>query len=374
MKFLTKTMHRFFSKLFHTRSIIIISTHRTNHLSISGSLQVLALLGFVGCVGWASYSTGSYMAARNVLEQRDATIKSVASSRVDTNFSYLSGNSPLVLRKAPLQQDAQAVASLLTDPSYALAGVNHDKLYARIAVLENKVKELRTTNSEIVTTVREKTRDKILNMESIIRSTGLNLDTLKQEAMRNRKAARSSNASNTADGGQGGPFIPAESLEAAALSKELDTKLEHLMMLNDIITSLPLGKPVANYTPQSGFGRRVDPINGRLAFHAGVDLAAAINAPVRATAPGKIIAAGWDGAYGNAVDIDHGMGVVTRYGHLSSIAVKAGQTVKKDQLIGAQGSTGRSTGPHVHYEVRYNDKPINPINFLNAGNHVSEIN
>lgn len=371
MKFLARAFSSFFGKLFHKRSIIIISERKTNHVSLSGALQFSLIIAIIGCVGWASYSTGSYMAARTVLEQRDETIKSVASSRIDTNFKYTVAN----MQPQRLGPIASAYTLPLTDPAYTLASVNHEKLFARIALLENKVKELRSANAEIIQTVREKTHGKIVDMEDIIRKTGLNPDVLKQEAARLRRE-RQQNAGDGDSASQGGPFIPMETPgtdSSDLFGKELSGKLDQLALLSDIVGTLPLGMPIAKAENHSNFGRRVDPFTGRLAFHAGVDLAASPGAEVKASGAGKVISAGWNGAYGNAIDVEHGLGIVTRYGHLSGIKVSVGDIVKKGQTIGVQGSTGRSTGPHLHYEVRYKDKPINPNNFLTAGYNVPKI-
>ncbi|OAT80844.1 M23 family metallopeptidase [Desulfotomaculum copahuensis] len=118
-----------------------------------------------------------------------------------------------------------------------------------------------------------------------------------------------------------------------------------------------LSWPVAGAI-DSPFGSR------RGSFHPGIDIAAGYGTPVSAAAPGRVVRAGWYGGYGNCVDIDHGNGVITRYGHLSSISVREGQQVAGGQLIGHVGSTGYSTGPHLHFEVRINDQPENPVPFL----------
>ncbi|HVV93479.1 MAG TPA: M23 family metallopeptidase [Hyphomicrobiales bacterium] len=121
----------------------------------------------------------------------------------------------------------------------------------------------------------------------------------------------------------------------------------------------------------SGFGSRPDPFYHSLAFHPGLDLRAAYGAPVEATAAGKVVTAGWNGGYGNMVEIDHGNGVATRYGHLSQIEVKVGAHVEAGEEIGRVGSTGRSTGPHLHYEVRLDNEPVDPTRFLTATNHLA---
>lgn len=361
-------------RLFHKRSIIIISDRRTNHLAVSGPLQFGVFAVVIACVSWASYSTGSYMAAKSVMEEQEQTIKSVASTRIDTNFKYTVAN-------MQSQKGGPSPSTMLplTDPTYTLAAVNQDKLFARIALLESKVKELRTTNSEIIQTVREKTNNKILNIEEIIRSTGLNPDTLKQEALRLRKgpAARESAESLGGIVPQGGPFIPLDTPSGATTNPaqaDLVGRLDQLMLLHGILADMPLGQPLKESRHESGFGRRIDPFTGRLAFHAGMDLVGGERASVLASADGKVISAGWNGAYGNSVDIQHRYGIVTRYGHMSAINVREGDEVKKGQAIGVQGSTGRSTGAHVHYEVRYNGQAIDPSNFINAGNYVSQIN
>jgi murein DD-endopeptidase MepM/ murein hydrolase activator NlpD len=114
----------------------------------------------------------------------------------------------------------------------------------------------------------------------------------------------------------------------------------------------------------AGFGQRLDPLSGEGAFHAGLDLRAPMGSIVQSTADGLVFFAGRDAGYGNAVLIDHGYGITTKYGHLSRIVVVVGQEVKKGQIIGAVGMTGRSTGPHLHYEVKLNDTPVNPYRYL----------
>jgi murein DD-endopeptidase MepM/ murein hydrolase activator NlpD len=115
---------------------------------------------------------------------------------------------------------------------------------------------------------------------------------------------------------------------------------------------------------------RPDPFTGRYAFHPGIDFAGPWGSTVRATAPGTVVFAGNRGGYGNMVEIDHGFGIHTRYGHLSRISVRPGAKVEMGAAIGRVGSTGRSTGPHVHYEVWYDNVVKNPNNFIEAGRHV----
>lgn len=131
--------------------------------------------------------------------------------------------------------------------------------------------------------------------------------------------------------------------------------------LAHIPSVLPIS--ISDYTMSSGYGYRRDPIYGSSKFHEGLDFAAATGTNVFATADGTISVAGRQAGYGNCIDIDHGYNYLSRYAHLSEVLVKEGETVKRGQLIGKVGSTGKSTGPHLHYEVRFRGEPQNPVNY-----------
>jgi murein DD-endopeptidase MepM/ murein hydrolase activator NlpD len=129
-------------------------------------------------------------------------------------------------------------------------------------------------------------------------------------------------------------------------------------------TLLPSRMPVAAYGLTSGFGLRQHPLLGGLREHSGIDLAAPIGSPIYATSDGVVGMANWRGGYGLSVSLEHGAGVETRYGHLSRLNVAAGQQVHKGDVIGLVGSTGLSTGPHLHYEVRIDGRAVNPVPYL----------
>jgi murein DD-endopeptidase MepM/ murein hydrolase activator NlpD len=157
---------------------------------------------------------------------------------------------------------------------------------------------------------------------------------------------------------KGGPFtqIPDESLDDLMLKVDRDLQT---------IRPMPLGYPIDFDRVSSGFGRRTDPMNGRSAFHDGIDLSGKLGSEVRATADGKVIARGHNATYGWYVKINHGNNFVTMYAHNSKILAPLGAKVKRHDVIALLGSTGRSTGPHVHYEVRYKNQPVNPAKFVN---------
>ncbi len=134
--------------------------------------------------------------------------------------------------------------------------------------------------------------------------------------------------------------------------------------------AVPSSKPLNSATFTSGYGVRSDPFRGSAAMHAGVDLAAPTGTAVYATADGIVDRAEWTGGYGNLVEIAHGKGLQTRFGHLSRILVHSGQSVHRGDLIALVGSTGRSTGPHLHYEVRMDGHAVNPVPYLQSSDYV----
>ena len=171
----------------------------------------------------------------------------------------------------------------------------------------------------------------------------------------------------------GGPFIapqPDVSEDGDQFDtslSELDTALTRLEQVKAEARKLPLGNPAPGAPITSRFGNRVDPFFRKPAMHAGIDFRQRVGTGVEATGSGTVTRAGRAGGYGNMVEIRHTNGVTTRYGHLSKVLVKVGQRVETGDIIAKSGNTGRSTGPHLHYEVRRNGRAVNPVTFLNAG-------
>jgi murein DD-endopeptidase MepM/ murein hydrolase activator NlpD len=173
-------------------------------------------------------------------------------------------------------------------------------------------------------------------------------------------------------GGMGGPFIPAAvdpsapAFDQAAARAERE--VEAADRLRRLMPFLPVREPLyGQVSVSSPFGYRPDPFIGRLALHPGIDLVQAYGSEIRATAAGRVVHAGPMGGYGNMVEVDHGNGLATRYGHMSEVLVSEGEEVRAGAVLGRIGSTGRSTGPHLHYEVRVDGEPVDPDRFLKAG-------
>lgn len=181
----------------------------------------------------------------------------------------------------------------------------------------------------------------------------------------------------------GGPLIEGKDPRALAVMLDVDEDfaerirrtaegLSETRALDQAVQQLPLARPTDGTARSSGFGVRLDPFTRRPAFHSGLDFSGGYFTPVLATGPGVVSFTGPRSGYGNTVEIDHGRGLKTRYAHLQAIGVRPGQRVAVGQRVGAMGSTGRSTGPHLHYEVWVNGRAKNPDRFLKAGEHVQQ--
>lgn len=238
-------------------------------------------------------------------------------------------------------------------------------------------------------------KDRINKIEEVIAMTGLNIKKMPLHALKkktydisNRAEKYSENVSKYAQGGPAEENITEnieidkivnKSASKEDLERNLDqenfaNEIDYLVVLEKIVQVMPLGKPMKNYFISSGFGARSDPFHKGSSIHKGLDFVGVTNEKIISPSQGKVILAGKFSNYGNAIVIDHGFGLTTRYGHLSKLKVKEGQIVKKGEIIALQGSTGRSTGAHLHYEIRYKNTPINPKRFLEAGNSLFKDN
>ncbi|NBV06195.1 MAG: M23 family metallopeptidase [Proteobacteria bacterium] len=245
---------------------------------------------------------------------------------------------------------------------------------------QNTLNEIKNAN-EMLVSVHHFARHRIKTIENAINITGLNLKQrpshLKNKFNNSDEKEISLNEAKGIKDRQGGPLVDLDSIADNTGSEdeiqkhlkkaEFSNDFDRLAMLENLIKVMPLSKPMKSYYISSGFGRRTDPITGRHASHQGLDFVGPEHGAVISPSDGKVILAGKFSDYGNAVVINHGFGITTRYGHLAAVKVTQGQIVKKGQLIAIQGNTGRSTGSHLHYEVRYRNTPLNPKKFLEAG-------
>ncbi|MGH6994577.1 MAG: M23 family metallopeptidase [Stellaceae bacterium] len=190
-------------------------------------------------------------------------------------------------------------------------------------------------------------------LEEVLASTGVDLDKI------------IGHISQQSEPAMGGPFVSLDSMRSNAAEQQ------RVAALLKVAKILPLRAPLdVRYGIGSPFGARTDPFNGRPEFHTGIDLDAPYRTTVYSTAPGVVIFTGWKEGYGRTIEIDHGHGIVTLYAHLHRILVANGERVVAHVKIAQLGSTGRSTGPHLHYEIRLDGRPVNPEKFLEAGKNV----
>lgn len=259
-------------------------------------------------------------------------------------------------REARLESRTPALAPQPATQFAKLGGV--DNVIGR---LQNSLDQVENRQLAALNATEEAMDSKVRRMRGAISDLGLNMAKL--EAATPRVA-------------MGGPYIPVKlSPNADAFDRELYrvyTTRAQMEKLNATMALVPYRKPVVGEVEfTSGFGVRTDPFLGRPAMHTGLDFRASTGDPIRATANGKVSTAGWAGGYGNMVEIDHGNGLATRYGHMSKILVKVGDPIKIGQVIGLVGSTGRSTGSHLHYETRIDGEAVDPQRFLRAGVRLS---
>lgn len=226
-----------------------------------------------------------------------------------------------------------------------------------IASLQTSLDHVEQRQMAMLTSTESSYDARIRRMKSLVSDLGLSLTRLEV---------------NTPRKGIGGPYVPVKlNGHGGAFEQQLSRvsiSRAQLDQLSKTLAQVPYRTPVLGEIElSSGFGVRTDPFLGRPAMHTGLDFRASTGDPVRATANGRVVSAGWAGGYGRMVEIDHGNGLSTRYGHMSRINVKVGEQIHIGQVVGEVGSTGRSTGPHLHYETRIDGEAVDPQRFLRAG-------
>jgi murein DD-endopeptidase MepM/ murein hydrolase activator NlpD len=272
------------------------------------------------------------------LERRQKMLESLSEQYLDELPAEPAANSPA----ATEQDKAVKTISALIPEAAGLAQIEARQI--RFAEIMTRVAQVRTQKAELA-----------------IRQFGLNPDILARQAST----------------GQGGPF---ESFFGSAKKDVRDPRFTKLAAslgrmdaMERALAAIPTSMPAAVMMMSSGFGYRSDPFTGAGAMHAGLDFKGPVGTPILAAAEGRVTSVGTQGGYGNCIEITHANGLVTRYAHLSGFNVRNGQMVDRGVQIGRMGSTGRSTGSHLHFEVRLNGQAINPRKFLEANSDVLEI-
>ncbi len=272
-----------------------------------------------------------------------------------------SAPSPRAVKPHPIDESGDALSALPSEAPFTTASVtgaagNPDPS-ARLSLIDRSLDGVEKAQARALDAIDQAAERSASRAAAIVAETGL--DAAKLSLPR-------------AQGGVGGPYIPAEiDLKALARDPALTRVARDVATaerLKALLSFVPLRMPLAgDPSVTSPFGYRADPFLGRLALHPGVDLAEAYGSEIHAAAAGRVVHAGPAGGYGIMVEIDHGNGLATRYAHMSEALVAEGQEVDKGAVVGRLGSTGRSTGPHLHYEVRVDGEPVDPERYLRAG-------
>jgi murein DD-endopeptidase MepM/ murein hydrolase activator NlpD len=261
-----------------------------------------------------------------------------------------------VIFSAPPDREARLESRATRGAGTAVAG-KAKGLEATLARVQASLDRVENTQVSMLNSLEETYDAKARRMRGVLADLGVDAGK-KQSVM--------------TGSGTGGPFIPVKPRnDAGNFERQLyriNLARAQVDLLNRTLVTVPVRKPVmGEIDTSSSFGVRMDPFINAPAMHTGLDFRGNSGDPIRATAAGKVTQAGWNGGYGKLVEVDHGNGFATRYGHLSEINVSVGQSVRIGQTIGRLGSTGRSTGPHLHYETRIDGDAVDPQKFLRAG-------
>ncbi len=285
------------------------------------------------------------------LMRRQATLKSRASALSGTGDPMTTGTTPPGEHSAETAPRRGSTGDMLFTP-HRLDDGKRSSIETQLHNVEASLDRVDQDETATLNRLQARYQTRTQRVRGVLASLGLNLHAVPAAT--------------------GGPFVPvrlppANESFARALTRVNIARAQ----ANDLTTTLnfvPLRQPLTgDLEMTSPFGVRIDPFFHAPSMHTGMDFRATPGDPIYATAAGKVVKAGWEGGYGQMVEIDHGEGLSTRYGHMSSIGVKVGQKVRAGQVIGRVGSTGRSTGPHLHYETRINGEAVNPERFLAAG-------
>ena len=375
--FLFKKLIGFFKAVFAHRTVVFVTKHKIKSFNLGPFSQICLIL----CALWIGnffFKSSQYTEIINSKSEEIDNLKS-ANKYFEEEFENVNDQLKIVnnylISISGNKHTVKAQELEFKKPE----NVKEEALPRSDKHTIREIKDANTTLSEI----HSLALDRIEAIENAISLTGLNLKKMPKSQvarkfLKENEKEISLNDKKDLIRGQGGPSSANENIltknrnSQNNLEKHLEKvqfagEMDRLVTLEKLALTMPLSRPMKNYYISSGFGKRVDPITGGRGSHHGLDFVGPNNEKILSPSSGRVILAGRFSDYGNAIVIDHGFGITTRYGHLSAVKVAQGQVVKKGDVIALQGSTGRSTGSHLHYEVRYRNTPLNPKKFLEAG-------
>ncbi|MEZ5756936.1 MAG: peptidoglycan DD-metalloendopeptidase family protein [Emcibacteraceae bacterium] len=360
-------------------------------ITISQKVQIGSSLFLFGFAIWFLVASYNYVYITEIIDEKNGEVKITSQNYQELEAQYNQLKNDIQKSATALEQRQQYIQQVLEEdgnltkpstqnPAFDNSSSNDedydddadqqtrnmirdkdlDKIYVGL-------KRIEMQQNTTVKMMMNKVDKKLAFLEGVLDNAGINSDKMLELADDLPSAI-----------GQGGPFIGLEggindaSIDSGSFD-ELYNKRENLNNLEVALSYLPIATPPEKYYISSKFGMRRDPITKKWAQHKGLDMAGWHKTPIRAGGPGIVARAGRFGTFGLYVEIDHGNGFRSKYGHLSQVKVKKGEKVTENQLIGLMGSTGRAVSTHLHYEIWFNGKPLDPLKVLKAAKDVQKI-
>ncbi|MBR5154207.1 MAG: peptidoglycan DD-metalloendopeptidase family protein [Alphaproteobacteria bacterium] len=387
------------NKIFSEKEFIIRSNGRMKVFKISTRLQWVVFIAMVVVGIWSAYSYQMYSVSDKIISYQEKKLDETRDAYVDLMSDFLSVHHNITGLVENINTKEETTEENI-DEYLKKAQVIEEKI-KKISARENWIdeEEINEKNAlknalihkEIAIEEKKLLEEKVKHLEEVISSlqafevdilkrieslSGKEMDKIKTSITTINKELKKRNKyfnplANSKKDSKGGVFVPdnlgvLQSGELSLQATKTFKAVEDNIYYADVVKRVPIGKPVWSYWVSSHFGKRSDPFNSKSATHKGIDLASNKGNKIKTMASGTVTKSGWGSGYGKVIEIDHGNGFKTKYAHLNAIYVKKGEEVKSGQAIGEVGSTGRSTGPHLHYEILYEGVPMDPMVFMKA--------
>ena len=382
--------------LFSTKEIIIRGERRAMVLKISSKMQIFFLMLIIGLCGWSGYSSHMYRRSGNIISKKEQQLDQtkIAYENLMTEFAALNKSIEMLMKgledksneknqgayRKQAEMIEERIAKITEENEWLSADIvseraslyeaqlqrdivasERDELKQQLSEMQKQVKEMREIHLDVLNKVKSVSSKEVEKMKKALNEVN--------KALKEKGLYFNSLSNKRRDAG--GPYIPDNKTlkEDKELNQEVIAIFENLEDIDyyaQVIEATPLGKPVWSYWVTSKYGTRLDPFKKTKAIHKGIDLASMSGNKIRTQASGRVTRAEFVKGYGNMVEVDHGNGFKTKYAHMKNIYVKQGDALTKNDVVGEVGSTGRSTGPHLHYEVLYKGVSVDPLPFIQA--------
>lgn len=376
-------------RYFPDRQLYFRTNGDVRFISVSQKVQIFCSIFLLGCFTWIAVASYNYVYINEIIGEKDGEVQVTSRNYEELENQYNQLINDIQKSASALEQRQQYIHQVLeeeqievevpeesaidenelTDDDYdedqearnVIRGEGLDQLYVDL-------KRLEMAQNKSISMLSQKIDNKLVFLKDALESAGIG----EEEMLALAGDLPSSNKA------QGGPFISLEDginediIDSSSFD-DLYIKRASLADLEMAIAHLPIATPPEKHYISSKFGMRRDPITRKWASHKGIDMAGWHKTPIGAGGAGVVVRAGRFGSFGLFVEIDHGNGFRSKYGHLSQVKVKKGEKVKENQIIGLMGSTGRSVSTHLHYEIWFNGKPIDPLKVIKAAQDVQKI-